>query len=677
MTTAPVINSLKDIVQEKHRMGSVVRMSYSQATIVTNDFAQAKVGGVPQHGLLLAPMPNPTGGDPAEVLLLSVRQPVDLGIHRELSAVREELAAKGQAAEDERVKARLQDMGFECDILGTFYVSERGEVLFGADVETVYGNAIFPVYKPRGRALSLIASYGQGVHKAAQAGRLLDIGYVRFSETQSDFDPDARMFINVDDIVGSKTALLAKTRAGKSNTVKILVQSVFEYGKAKGDPIPQVIFDPQGEYANANAQDDASAIANLGDASQISIYKIMEHAMDPKEKHLQFNLFNGTNLTLTWEMLLAELDAGVSAGSNYISDLYNIRFADALPTEKSARIHHQRRRMGLYALMHLSGADGALDNLYITVDKDLAAAIRETFSTQDVAMSANGKELRVLTAEGAYKLMLHLYANKEQLTDSWQRDFANGDLRIFMDQIVAIKEQGRNGVKAAIQRIKPLHNPQANGDVRENVWNDIEAGKIIVIDLSRGSAKTSQTLSEVIVNHILAKASARFVTNLTPKPLQLVVEEAHNLFDRNSKSENTRDPWVRISKEAAKYQIGLIYATQEVSSVDTKILSNTSNWVIAHLNSRIETRELARYYSFGDWEDHILRSSTPGFVRLKTASSPYIIPVQIDRFTPGAMMLATAESFEAKPTAEEAADELDEDLESLLDGESLEEAAPF
>jgi hypothetical protein len=157
------------------------------------------------------------------------------------------------------------------------------------------------------------------------------------------------------------------------------------------------------------------------------------------------------------------------------------------------------------------------------------------------------------------------------------------------------------------------------------------AGRLAIVDLSSGNDVVAKVMSERIVTHLLNRASERFRSDTDPVEMQIVVEEAHNLFDRGGR-EVADDPWVRLSKEAAKYRIGLIYATQEVTSVDKRILSNTSNWLIAHLNSDHETRELAHYYDFKVWAPSIMRAEDVGFVRMKTYSGKYIVPVQIAKF---------------------------------------------
>ena len=109
-------------------------------------------------------------------------------------------------------------------------------------------------------------------------------------------------------------------------------------------------------------------------------------------------------------------------------------------------------------------------------------------------------------------------------------------------------------------------------------------------------------------------------------------EEAHNLFPKKE-DKDLSQIYNRIAKEGAKLRLGLIYATQEVSSISANVLKNTQNWFVSHLNNRDELREVEKYYDFEDFADSLRQTSDRGFIRMKTYSNSFIVPVQIDRFS--------------------------------------------
>jgi DNA helicase HerA-like ATPase len=142
--------------------------------------------------------------------------------------------------------------------------------------------------------------------------------------------------------------------------------------------------------------------------------------------------------------------------------------------------------------------------------------------------------------------------------------------------------------------------------------------------------------SERICRTIFNDAIFRFTSTSPNNFIQFYFEEAHNLFPKKD-DKDLSQIYNRLAKEGAKLNLGLIYATQEVSSISSNILKATQNWFISHLNNEDEIKELRKYYDFSDFTESLIRFSQDtdkGFVRMKTYSNPFVIPVQIDRFPP-------------------------------------------
>ena len=140
-----------------------------------------------------------------------------------------------------------------------------------------------------------------------------------------------------------------------------------------------------------------------------------------------------------------------------------------------------------------------------------------------------------------------------------------------------------------------------------------------------------RTYSERICRKTFADAMERFINNEAANYIQLYFEEAHNLFPKKD-DKDLSQIYNRLAKEGAKLRLGLVYATQEVSSISSNVLKNTQNWFVSHLNNQDELKEVQKFYDFEDFVDSLRRAPDRGFIRMKTYSNAFIVPVQIDRF---------------------------------------------
>lgn len=614
-------------------VGGVFRLDYDSAIVLTDDFKKHEAGGVPRGGFLLAAAGENTASgfllEDQEVILLRVRGTAPLPNESELIqtrlAVVRDAGTSGVGFDDVTdvlTRNELQQSAFDCEVLGTFYTetdARDARVEYGADIDNVVVSARYQVFLPSTEVLSWLASYPE----PADARDALAIGRVRFAATRRKAiiagTDQAEVRIDVADFVGRKTAVFGMTRTGKSNTIKTLVTAVHRYGSEHQRSIGQLIFDPQGEYANVNKQ-DGTGLRLLGDDdSAVRIYKVEPDRSDPREKTLRLNFYDRDVLDAAWSLVS---DATAPVNTNYAK---SFRAADFTEPDSNDYSAHNRWGWALVAFYGLLAKCGFAASAFPQPLRiGLAEAKANDFLAENPgAIAPAGKgHYSVASPTAALALAIWVGRHPDEFP-KWH------DENCRFPDIYGVYDY--TGVTSAIRTIRAFHGAQSTGDVAEQLWDDMLAGRLSIVDLSSGNDVVARVMSERIVTHLLNRAGERFRADANPIEMQIIVEEAHNLFERGGRNV-ADDPWVRLSKEAAKYKMGLIYATQEVTSVDKRILSNTSNWLIAHLNSGHETRELSDYYDFKVWAPSILRAEDVGFVRMKTYSGKYIVPVQIAKF---------------------------------------------
>ncbi|MDR9402600.1 MAG: ATPase, partial [Halothece sp. Uz-M2-17] len=218
-------------------------------------------------------------------------------------------------------------------------------------------------------------------------------------------------------------------------------------------------------------------------------------------------------------------------------------------------------------------------------------------------------------------------------------EWADEDLKALL---VILTRRSRSGGRAdcsgfrILNSVREQHTSTIQQPFDEDILDNLRKGKIVIVDLSLGNPDIQRMFSERICERIFNDSISRFTKNLSNNFIQFYFEEAHNLFPKKD-DPNLSQIYNRLAKEGAKLNIGLIYATQEVSSISSNILKATQNWFISHLNNEDEIKELRKYYDFSDFTESLIRFSQDtdkGFVRMKAYSNPFVIPVQIDRFPP-------------------------------------------
>ncbi len=616
-------------------VGRPFYFDFSHMKLLSNDHWKEKVGGIAAGTFLVAVYDN--AGKNPEVVLLRVLGPTTLPSDSDVvaamvdyykeNAVSDATANKPAAAKlDSYTRYEFQFSGLACRVLGSFYRDVTGKTRFGADVDNFYGPNNYSVYRPTGPVLEYIVNFRDG--EAVPGGKGDQrIGSVRYaSSRRHTATADVPVYVNAFDYLGKRTALFGMTRTGKSNTVKMVIKATAELAPAGAQlntkvvkPIGQIIFDVNGEYANDNQQDQGTAIYQLY-GEDVTRYSILQK---PGFKVMKLNFF--ADVVAGFEMLRSSLQDDKAI---YTQAFVNVSWEPADPNDVSAKTRYERRKACYQAILAAAG---------FTIPSNLK--IKFT-GAKEINAATNIDPLAGITPDQAIRWFTWVWDNYEadpffSTYKSKGREWADEDLKSLMRFLTRKAKPGAQATEAGFRKLIPMrdhHTATLQNSYEDEVVELLRAGKIVIIDLSQGEPRLQRTYSDRLCAAIFSEAMSRFIGNQEANFVQMYFEEAHNLFPKKNESDLTLI-YNRIAKEGAKLNLGLIYATQEVSSISANVLKNTQNWFVSHLNNNDELREVAKYYDFEDFVESLRRTTDKGFIRMKTYSNAFIVPVQIERFS--------------------------------------------
>ncbi|HEA7079320.1 TPA: DUF87 domain-containing protein [Escherichia coli] len=654
---------LKEGRNKEQFVGRPFYLSYDIARLLVCDAWKAQVKGIPAGCFLLAFYDGEDGVEEAVLLraLSQTKLPTDNDvISSMIEYYKDNLDISGRAGSlkdgklDEFTRYEFSFSGLECRVLGVFYRTQSGKIEFGADLENFYSANNYSVYKASGDVLEFIVNQRDDEGIVGQASDFI-IGSVRYSSSRrhQSQEENVSVWVNPKDFLGKRSAMFGMTRTGKSNTVKKVIEATEEISNkattllfsappetpefttsgSPSFPVGQIIFDVNGEYANANRQDSGTAIYDLY-KEKVVRYSVLEKENDFKVMKVNFYKEIETGFSLICNYLNEQ-----SGGGDYVNNFIAVNLQAPESEDKFGSEWTRYNRLAAAYKCCLFRAHFIKPNgekIYFKGAADLNNSIVEG-RTIDPTKGLSFDEA-CLWFERVWEQYNDLQYIKDYVKKE-SKEWANNDLKAMLVFLSTFRSPGKKGQvsgykKIFVKQLHQLHTTSMEESFETEIPRLLQQGKIVIVDLSQGEPVVQRLFSEKICHSTFNLAMDRFIKNLPNNFIQFYFEEAHNLFPKKD-DKDLSQIYNRIAKEGAKLHLGMVYATQEVSSISANILKNTQNWFIAHLNNIDETKELEKYYDFKDFTQSLVRFSATndkGFVRMKTYTNPFIVPVQIDRF---------------------------------------------
>jgi hypothetical protein len=620
-------------------VGYVLELGYDAATVITSDPYKRAVGGIPRGSFLIM-APGRIDGMPPHFTLLRVNSVAATPLSIQVQQTYFELHKKSMPDLDRFTQGELQWGALSCSVLGMFYPQNEDatKLAFSGDVNNVVSAHRYKVFAPNEELLRLI------VNGVVRDNSKFEIGDLRMTECMLAL-PEANMpsipvEISVLDFIGARTAMFGKTRLGKSNTVKLVAQAVIETTESTKN-IGQLIFDVNGEYANDNSQNLSIPSAY---PHRSVVYALVQRSATAS-KPLKLNFYEQPDTCLP--IIAGLLEQSNMGNSQYIKAFASVELPSIASIQASA-VNQQKRqvrriqifwailsragftpdeqrlsRLGLRAQGRSSPA--TFDPAFSSGLRDAAwAATANPPATTPSAPSSLQELVRELEAIADY-----MRANETStlLQSSSGNDLFEADDKALLNFL----RPKSGGGPAAIQSFRAYHDPQAS-DVAKEIIQQLDAGMTVILDLGSATDKIRRYFSDMLSREVFARQEVKFTENsLGDHFIQLYFEEAHNLFPKDAKA--LTDVYSRFAKEGAKFHIGMVYSTQSPSTISQELLAQTENFFVGHLSSQDEARSLARVQvQYDGLQEEIMRSKTPGYMRMITQSHRFVIPVQIRRF---------------------------------------------
>ncbi len=617
-------------------VGYILDIGYGEVTIITSDPFKVAVGGIPRNSLLImcpaSFKENGTAGNeiPLHFTILRVLDAAPTPLSKEVQQTYFELQKKSMPELDIFTKSELQWGALKTGVLGMFYShpEKSNTVEFSGDLNNFVSAHKYEVYSPDDALLNLV------INSMVPKENRFQLGKLRLTECRLPLPnknpPDVKVFVSTKDFMGTRTAMFGKTRLGKSNVVKLIVQSLIET-TPESKNVGQLIFDINGEYANDNPQDDNLSIAGAYQ-EQCTVYALTKKE-NTDSKSLKLDFYEHPESS---HQIIATLlrEAG-RAKSIYIDQFLSVdipSFDQLAELQWGEKSRAERKILMYWAVLKKAGFLANEDKLSskLSFDPGFNSKVMKLVFGQDESKHPTPNSLDELV--DFFEAVIKKDREDKLPSSTKGKNLFDADDKAILDFLTPASTISAG--PGVIQNLRAYHD-KAAGNFVEEILEALDKGRTIILDLGNANETVMRYFSRELSERVFAHQTDKFTNNkLGEHYVQLYFEEAHNLFEINDTDEATKI-YRRFAKEGAKYHIGMVYSTQSPTTINSDLLAQTENFFIAHMASRDDVNKLAKVnVSYETMKEDILQAKTIGYIRLLTSSHRFVISMQALRFTP-------------------------------------------
>jgi DNA helicase HerA-like ATPase len=229
-----------------------------------------------------------------------------------------------------------------------------------------------------------------------------------------------------------------------------------------------------------------------------------------------------------------------------------------------------------------------------------------------------------------------LYAARYLFGENWMERIAHAKMEELLIQLSSGKgffESTAGVIQRRVEQILrlPFIHKDPELSITKNVINDLESGKLVLVDTSNMSEQEELLVSAVLSRAVFHHNSrayqepARFKAIL---PTIIVMEEAQRVLSQKGRSDI--NIFAQISREGRKFKTGLCAITQQPKLIDEELLSQFNTLFILGLADERD-RNIVRSSAKQDISDLSteIQMLEAGEALITSPQSPFAIPAKI------------------------------------------------